>query len=195
METEHGGESVRRDNGHSDDPYKNGKEYPATVRGSRSVAASDGSVVLEHMFEGHRVRTITKDGETWFVAADVCAILEHSDPSKAVSRLDDDERGSQSIVWTPGGDQTLNVVNLRAGLCALVFTSRKPHARAFRRWVTGVVLPAIRHTGSFILKSGSWLQLPDLGSSQPHRPGQLLAAHVRRPDPPLHRDGRSRSVR
>ena len=58
METEHGGESVRRDNGHSDDPYKNGKEYPATVRGSRSIAASDGSVVLEHMFEGHRVRTV-----------------------------------------------------------------------------------------------------------------------------------------
>ena len=93
------------------------------------------------------------DGETWFVAADIWAVLEHTDPSSAVSRLDDDERGA-ATVRTPGGDQEMNVVN-ESGMYALVFTSRKPEARAFRRWVTGTVLPTIRKTGHYQLGQGA----------------------------------------
>jgi prophage antirepressor-like protein len=90
---------------------------------------------------------VVRGAETWFVAADVCAILEHSDASKAVSRLKDFEKGT-SIVRTPGGEQTLNIVN-ESGLYALIFTSRKPQAEAFRCWVTAVLLPTLRQTGSF----------------------------------------------
>ena len=109
-----------------------------------------------------------------------------SDPSKAVSRLDDDERGA-SIVRTPGGDQTLNVVN-ESGLYALVFTSRKPQARAFRRWVTGVVLPAIRHTGSFSLSRTDQASFPLPMSDDPTRRYIVIAApgrpiHVRKTRP------------
>ena len=85
-------ESVRRGNRHSEGPYKNGKEYQATTRGSSRVAVSDGCVRPEHMFELHRVRTTTEDGETWFVAADVSAILEHTNPTMAMERLEERKR-------------------------------------------------------------------------------------------------------
>ena len=93
------------------------------------------------------MRTVIKDGQPWFVAADICAVLEHTDTSKAVSRLDADEKGT-STVRTLGGEQEVNVIS-ESGLYALILTSRKPHAKAFRRWVTGEVLPSIRRTGSY----------------------------------------------
>jgi hypothetical protein len=93
------------------------------------------------------VRSVLKGAETWFVVADVCAVLGHTDASKAVSRLDDDEKGLLNV-RTLGGDQTMNVIS-ESGLYALILTSRKPQAKAFRRWVTGEVLPSIRRAGSY----------------------------------------------
>jgi prophage antirepressor-like protein len=92
-----------------------------------------------------QVRTVVKDNEPWFVAKDVCEILEID--STQTRRLDDDEKGAHTVS-TLGGDQTLSTIN-ESGLYALIFRSRKPQARLFRRWVTGTVLPAIRHTGTF----------------------------------------------
>jgi prophage antirepressor-like protein len=111
---------------------------------SRSLVAAP----VPFDFQGKAIRTIAKDGEVWFVAADVCAVLEHSNPTKAVERLDDDERRLTTIQAPSGNDQIMNVVN-ESGLYSLVFTSRKPEAKAFRRWVTGVVLPTLRRTGKF----------------------------------------------
>ena len=102
-------------------------------------------------FQGKAVRTITNNGQVWFVAADVCAVLEHSNPTKAVERLDDDERALTTIQAHSGNEQTMNVIT-ESGLYSLIFTSRKPEAKAFRRWVTGVVLPALRQTGQFDMK-------------------------------------------
>ena len=102
---------------------------------------------IEFSYEGRAVRTVVKDGQTWFVAVDVCAVLEHSDVSKAVSRLDDDEKGATNV-RTLGGVQEMNVVN-ESGLYNLIFTSRKPQAKVFRRWVTDEVLPSIRKTGGY----------------------------------------------
>jgi hypothetical protein len=92
------------------------------------------------------VRAVLRDGQPWFVAADVCTALDHSDASKAIARLDEDERGA-NIVRTPGGPQEMAVIN-ESGLYALILTSRKPHAKAFRRWVTGKVLPSLRRTAA-----------------------------------------------
>ncbi len=99
-------------------------------------------------FRGKTIRTITEDGEVWFVAADVCAVLEHGNPTRAVERLDEDERGLITIQAPAGNDQKMNVVS-ESGLYNLVFTSRKPEAKAFRLWVTGTVLPTLRRTGKF----------------------------------------------
>jgi len=101
-------------------------------------------------FQGKAVRTITKNGEVWFVAADACAVLEIGNTTDAVNRLDDDEKGVDSIE-TLGGPQKLNIVS-ESGLYSLIFTSRKPEAKAFRRWVTGVVLPTLRRTGQFDMR-------------------------------------------
>ena len=93
------------------------------------------------------VRTVILSGEIWFVAADVCRALELSDTHKAVDRLDDDEKGTNSIP-TLGGPQDMLTVN-EPGLYALILGSRKPEARAFKRWITHEVLPQIRRTGAY----------------------------------------------
>jgi prophage antirepressor-like protein len=99
--------------------------------------------------EGFKVRIIMRDGEPWFVAKDVCDILGHTNNRKAVEMLDDDEK-DVTKVYTPGGLQEMNIVS-ESGLYALIFRSNKPEAKAFRRWVTHEVLPAIRKTGSYIV--------------------------------------------
>ena len=98
-------------------------------------------------YKEHEVRTTEIDGEIWFVAKDVCDILEHSNSRMAVEELDEDEKGV-SKVYTPGGMQDMTVVN-EAGVYALVFKSRKPEAKQFSRWVRHEVLPQIRRIGSY----------------------------------------------
>jgi anti-repressor protein len=93
------------------------------------------------------VRIVEIDGEPWFVAADVCAVLGIADAASSVRSLDDDERGPHSM-RTRGGDLLVVVVS-EAGLYSLILRSRKPEAKPFKRWVTHEVLPAIRRTGSY----------------------------------------------
>lgn len=99
-----------------------------------------------------QVHTVVKDGEPWFVAADVCKALELDQVTRAISRLDEDERSTTLISSNPsfGGtkDTEMNIVN-EAGLYALVLGSRKPEAKAFKRWITHEVLPCIRETGLY----------------------------------------------
>lgn len=94
-----------------------------------------------------RLRTVMVDGEPWFVAADVCRALEISNTSQAITRLDDDEKGV-ILNDTPGGKQEMSTVN-EPGFYTLVLGSRKPEAKAFKRWVTHEVLPTLRKTGSY----------------------------------------------
>lgn len=94
-----------------------------------------------------RIRAVDRDGEPWFVAADVCRALELGNSRQALTRLDDDEKGVISAD-TPGGKQEMNVVN-EPGLYSLVLGSRKPEAKAFKRWITHDVIPSIRKTGAY----------------------------------------------
>ena len=108
-------------------------------------------------FEGRQVRIITDaQGEPWFVAADVLSTI--SLDRKALERLDDDEKGVNSI-HTPGGVQEMTTVN-EPGLYALVLGSRKAEAKRFKRWVTHEVLPAIRKTGSYAVPAVAALPAP-----------------------------------
>ena len=104
-------------------------------------------------FENLPVRTINRNGEVWFVAADVCAALEIGNPRQAVTRLDDDERDTFGIIDALGRQQETVVIS-ESGLYALVMTSRKEEAKRFKRWVTHDVLPAIRTTGKYEAKPG-----------------------------------------
>ena len=94
-----------------------------------------------------QVRIVERDGSPWFVAADVCAALDLTDTSKTVSYLDDDEKGTITN-RTPGGAQEMLIIN-EPGLYSLVLRSRKPEAKAFKRWICHEVIPAIRKTGEY----------------------------------------------
>ena len=109
-------------------------------------------------YQGQQVRTDYKDEAVWFVAADVCRVLELGNPTRTVERLDDDEKGLTTIK-TLGGDQQMVVVN-EAGLYSLILTSRKPQAKEFKRWVTHDVLPSIRKHGLYAVDEV--LNNPDL---------------------------------
>lgn len=103
---------------------------------------------LQRIFDynGHQVRTVVRDNEPWFVAKDVCNILEID--SSQTRRLDEDEKGLYSI-QTPGGTQQMICVN-EPGLYSLILGSRKKEAKQFKRWVTHEVLPSIRKHGTYM---------------------------------------------
>ena len=98
-------------------------------------------------YKAHQVRTVIISGEIWFVAKDVCDILEHSNHRMAIQDLDEDEKGVGEI-YTPGGMQSMTIIS-EPGLYTLLMRSNKPEAKPFRRWVTHDVLPSIRKTGSY----------------------------------------------
>lgn len=100
-------------------------------------------------FNDAAVRVTMRDDEPWFVAKDVCDVLAHSNSRMAIADLDEDEKGV-SITDTLGGPQKINLIS-ESGLYALIFKSRKPEAKKFRKWVTSVVIPAIRKTGGYAL--------------------------------------------
>ena len=92
-----------------------------------------------------KVRTLNLNGEPWFVAVDVCSVLDLSNTTIAVSRLDEDERAKFNL----GRQGDATIVN-EPGLYTLVLGSRKPEAKAFKRWITHEVLPNIRKHGVYI---------------------------------------------
>lgn len=95
------------------------------------------------------VRTLTREGEPWFVAADVCRALELDQVTNTVKRLDDDEKALISIKGISRGNDEVTIVN-EPGLYSLVLGSRKPEARAFKRWITHEVIPSIRKHGAYM---------------------------------------------
>lgn len=94
---------------------------------------------------------VVKDesGEPWFVAKDICESLGLSNPRSSVALLDDDERGVHTVD-TLSGQQDVSIVS-EAGLYSLIMRSRKPEAKAFKRWVTHEVLPSIRRDGGYMI--------------------------------------------
>lgn len=94
------------------------------------------------------VRTVTINGDPWFVGKDVAAALGFTNPRDAIStHVFDEDKGVESID-TLGGKQKMTVIN-ESGLYALVFGSRLKSAQRFKHWVTSEVLPAIRKTGGY----------------------------------------------
>ena len=121
-----------------------------TTQGLGVHAQHDGAIVpsLPLAFDDCQVRVVTDEqGSPWFVAADVCAVLDLGNSRQAIARLDDDEKGV-SLIRTISGDQSMTTVN-EPGLYSLILGSRKPEAKRFKRWVTHEVLPAIRRTGHY----------------------------------------------
>jgi len=109
--------------------------------------------IIPLAFQDRAVRTVLIDGVPWFVAKDVCDILEIKNPTDALKDFPENERMTLDISEghsrQRGGAQFLNTIN-EPGLYRLIFQSRKPEAEQFKTWVFSTVLPQIRQTGFFI---------------------------------------------
>lgn len=101
-------------------------------------------------YNNKNVRTTIINGEPWFVAKDICDILELSNPTEALKALDDDEKNTLRISEgiPERGNPNMNIIS-ESGLYSLIFRSNKPEAKAFSRWVRHEVLPSIRKTGCY----------------------------------------------
>lgn len=130
-----------------------------------------------------QLRVIQDDGgEPWFIAKDVCDALGLGNVGQALARLDEDEKSSITLNDGTPGNPNKAIVS-EPGLYALVLASRKPDARAFKRWVTHDVLPSIRRNGGYMVAR------PD------ETPEQLLARALKLADATLReRDARIASL-
>lgn len=108
---------------------------------------------LTKMFNGQQLRIVERNSEPWFVAKDVCDILEIKNPTDALKRLDEDERSRFNL----GRQGSTNVVN-EFGLYNLVLGSRKPEAKEFKRWITHEVIPSIRKTGGYVANDDLFIE-------------------------------------
>lgn len=142
-----------------------------------------------------QIRTVLRQGEPWFVAADVCKALGLEQVTRAMDRLDEDEKGLLKVTHpqSPSKFMDVNGVN-EPGLYHLVLCSTKPEAKAFKRWITHEVIPSIRKTGSYSAgndikamraeammrnaktrEANLWLKFAAVLDSRPHK--QLCASY------------------
>ena len=104
-------------------------------------------------FKENPVRIIHENNDPWFHAGDVCSALGYGNPRQAVeSHVDEDDVQKLDTIDALGRTQQVNFVN-ESGVYALIFGSTKPDAKAFKRWVTNEILPALRKDGHYILDS------------------------------------------
>ncbi|HEY4554801.1 MAG TPA: phage antirepressor [Bacillaceae bacterium] len=106
---------------------------------------------LQRLFEfrGQQLRTISQEDGPWFVAKDVCAILEIRNSRDALTRLEEDEKDAVGLTDTMGRPQKMSIVN-ESGLYELIFASRKAEAKIFKKWVKKEVLPSVRKHGAYM---------------------------------------------
>ena len=111
---------------------------------------------VREFFNKNQVRTFKDEkGEPWFVAKDVCEVLELPNTVQALKSLDADERNTLIINDGIRGNPRKSIIN-ESGLYSLILKSRKPQAREFKKWVTSEVLPSIRKKGVRLEGMGFW---------------------------------------
>jgi prophage antirepressor-like protein len=97
------------------------------------------------------IRTVTIDGEPWFIGKDVAEALGYgkgkSLNNAVATHVDEEDKGVTEMM-TPGGKQNLIIIN-ESGLYSLILSSKLPNAKKFKHWVTSEILPQIRKTGSY----------------------------------------------
>lgn len=106
------------------------------------------------------VRSLLIDNEPWFVANDLCNALSIRNSRDATNKLDDDEKNTVALTDGNRGNPNITVVN-EPGMYTLVLGSRKPEAKAFKRWITHTILPALRRDGSYTIRREEPLMLEE----------------------------------
>lgn len=104
-------------------------------------------IIFNHL--GNNIRVMTDEqGKPWFVLKDICDALEIENTSRVAGRLEEDDLTTSKVIDNLGRKQLSFLVS-EAGLYEIIFMSRKPEAKAFKRWVTSEVLPSIRKHGMY----------------------------------------------
>ena len=116
--------------------------------------------VTPFQYQDAEVRVVEQDGEPWSVLADLCKVLDLSNPRMVAGRLDPESVSIADVLDSRGVSHPTNVVT-EGGLYEVVFLSRKPDARAFKRWVTTDVLPTIRRHGAYMTPAAIEATLTD----------------------------------
>jgi anti-repressor protein len=132
--------------------------------------------IIPFQFGVSPFRATTQDGEPYFCAADACKALGLDNVSRAIDGLEKDEVTNSKVMDSIGRMQDAVFVS-ESGLYALIFKSRKPEAKAFRKWVTSEVLPAIRKTGGYLLPQSLPAALRALADAEEQK-AQLAIANA-----------------
>lgn len=128
------------------------------------------------LYQENPIRIIERNGEPWFVAKDVCKVLE-LDMASGARGLDPDEKGLH-IMQTRGGEQKIQIVS-EAGLYSIILRSRKPEAKAFKRWITHEILPSIRRNGAYVHEAAKYEDvLRAVLEAQDRHVGQVIQQNV-----------------
>ena len=101
------------------------------------------------------VRTLTINGEPWFVGKDVAERLGYTNTKDALSRhvdSDDKMQGDGVVIRDPIGREQHPVIINESGLYSLILSSKLPNAKTFKRWITSEVIPSIRKHGTYTMK-------------------------------------------
>lgn len=129
-------------------------------------------------FDSAAVRTLVRDGDPWFVAGDVANVLGYRDASNMVRMLDEDEADTHNLSTSSENgvvqDREVTIIN-ESGLYACVLKSRRPEAKAFRKWITSEVLPALRRNGQYAVPGPGQAALFATGNPA-HAADQLVSA-------------------
>ena len=124
------------------------RKMPSPVAAGEGDERKTMNQIIPFTFESTELRTLTLDGEPWFVAKDVCNILGLGNVGQALIALDNDEKNSIIINDGNRGNPNKAIIS-ESGLYSLILRPRKPGAKTFKRWITHEVIPSIRKTGSY----------------------------------------------
>ena len=127
----------------------------------RGITPMETTNITPFTYNNHQVRVVTgPDGEPWFILADLCRVLELKNPRDVASRLDRGDVGTTDATDSVGRTVQMNTVT-ESGMYDTVLLSRKPEARAFRRWLTHDVVPSVRKRGGYLTPEATEKALMD----------------------------------
>ena len=126
------------------------------------------------------IRSMTINGEPWFVGKDIAAALGYKESAKAIREHIDDEDKGVSVLDTPGGKQKTVIIN-ESGMYSLILSSKLEGAKRFKRWVTSEILPSIRKTGAYATDSAAAeYKARELRIKEMNAQARLINAETRR---------------
>lgn len=138
------------------------------------------SIQVFNNTEFGEIRSMTINGEPWFVGKDIAAALGYKESAKAIREHIDDEDKGVSVLDTPGGKQKTVIIN-ESGMYSLILSSKLEGAKRFKRWVTSEILPSIRKTGAYATDSAAAeYKARELRIKEMNAQARLINAETRR---------------